>query len=299
MRPKLSHVGLYIEYAQALAFDQLRKVMENGEAFIGFSEASIDFPPTFKYDVLRYKRSKRAKSVKRVSRTPDSEMYGQVKLLAEEGPSVLLEEDRSEGEQDGDEAVSVASTAWTGQSKYTEVDDAENDDYFDIPSSPRLSNPVGNILNKQAASAAAHKAKAKWMSLIKTSHPSSAAPIFKRLKQKVQLHDKRESWRLDARLSPSLPSPPLTLSMPNSPPPEFKTQTLPPTPGKDSNDNKLPANEKFLMPPRVVEPSKASAPLSLVARSASSKSTDRLEQGEDDDEKGVYDTSHKQRVPSW
>lgn len=72
--------------------------MERGEAFVGFNEASIDFPPTFKYDVLRYKRSKHSKSVKRASRTPDGETHGHTKLLTdvEEGPSMLLDEDRSE-----------------------------------------------------------------------------------------------------------------------------------------------------------------------------------------------------------
>src|ERR1700730_4135908 len=34
------------EYEQALAFDQLRKEMQTGEAFIGFYEAPIAFPPT-------------------------------------------------------------------------------------------------------------------------------------------------------------------------------------------------------------------------------------------------------------
>ncbi|OBZ72330.1 inositol polyphosphate 5-phosphatase [Grifola frondosa] len=35
------------EYGQALAFDQLRRAMQSGEAFAGFNEAPINFPPTF------------------------------------------------------------------------------------------------------------------------------------------------------------------------------------------------------------------------------------------------------------
>ncbi|RXW25597.1 hypothetical protein EST38_g199 [Candolleomyces aberdarensis] len=52
------------EYAQALAFDQLRKVMQDdAPEFKGFNEADIDFAPTFKYDVLRtLKRQKRAEN---------------------------------------------------------------------------------------------------------------------------------------------------------------------------------------------------------------------------------------------
>src|ERR1700743_2443819 len=41
------------DYAQALGFDQLRNLMRHGDAFMGFNEADINFPPTFKYDVMR------------------------------------------------------------------------------------------------------------------------------------------------------------------------------------------------------------------------------------------------------
>ena len=41
------------DYAQALGFDQLRNIMQHGDAFEGFNEADINFPPTFKYDVMR------------------------------------------------------------------------------------------------------------------------------------------------------------------------------------------------------------------------------------------------------
>jgi hypothetical protein len=53
---------LVLEYVQALAFDQLYNIMRNGQAFVGFREAAIDFPPTFKYDVLRTIRHKRRRS---------------------------------------------------------------------------------------------------------------------------------------------------------------------------------------------------------------------------------------------
>jgi len=48
------------DYQQALTFDQLRKLMDSGAPELaGFSEAPINFAPTFKYDVLRtLKRSK-------------------------------------------------------------------------------------------------------------------------------------------------------------------------------------------------------------------------------------------------
>ncbi|SPO39875.1 uncharacterized protein PSFLO_05356 [Pseudozyma flocculosa] len=54
---------MHKRYDQALAFDQLGKVLREGEAFTGFSEAPIDFPPTYKYDVLKTLKPKRKKTV--------------------------------------------------------------------------------------------------------------------------------------------------------------------------------------------------------------------------------------------
>ena len=72
----------FAEYAQALAFDQLRKIMEAGQAFIGFQEGRIDFPPTFKYDVLRtVKRSKH--SLKRPAKAVVAESLAHDKMLTE------------------------------------------------------------------------------------------------------------------------------------------------------------------------------------------------------------------------
>ena len=41
------------DYKAALEFDQLRNVMKSKQGFVGFNEAEITFPPTFKYDVRR------------------------------------------------------------------------------------------------------------------------------------------------------------------------------------------------------------------------------------------------------
>ncbi|GAC97024.1 inositol polyphosphate phosphatase [Pseudozyma hubeiensis SY62] len=50
------------KYDQALAFDQLGKVLKEGDAFKGFKEAPIHFPPTYKYDVLSTLKLKRSKT---------------------------------------------------------------------------------------------------------------------------------------------------------------------------------------------------------------------------------------------
>ncbi|KAJ9477521.1 Inositol polyphosphate phosphatase [Pseudozyma hubeiensis] len=50
------------KYDQALAFDQLGKVLKDGDAFKGFKEAPIHFPPTYKYDVLSTLKLKRSRT---------------------------------------------------------------------------------------------------------------------------------------------------------------------------------------------------------------------------------------------
>lgn len=284
--------------------------MQSKEAFVGFSEAAIDFPPTFKYDVLRYKRSKHSKSIKRLSRTPGAETQVHEKILTEieETPAARPldedREDRSEGEQEYDgEAASVASTMYsTGHSKYTmDVEDDEREDYFYGASSPRANHSVGALINKSLATAAVHKAKTKWMSLIHTSS-SPGTPIFKRFKHKK--HEEHRFSKYPDSPPPSLPSPPLTTSLPNSPPPEFRSLTFPATPGQE-DDKPLTEHhdDKLLMPPppRSLDSSKPGS-LTLLSRAQSTKSMERVDQQDEEDEveeKGVYDTSHKKRVPSW
>ncbi|UZJ54814.1 hypothetical protein CBS101457_004134 [Exobasidium rhododendri] len=54
------------QYHDALAFDQLTKLMkEQPKVFNGFHEATITFPPTFKYDVLKTIKQKREEKAKR------------------------------------------------------------------------------------------------------------------------------------------------------------------------------------------------------------------------------------------
>ena len=294
------------EYGQALAFDQLRRVMQNGEAFVGFNEADINFAPTFKYDVLRSKRSKHHKSLKRISRQPDVETQLHTKLLTEidEAPAAgPLDEDRSDGEQEYDgEAMSMASTIWTSQSKYAAdgYDEEREEDYFYGTNSPRPNHSAGLLVNKAVASAAVHKAKAKWMSLISSAQSSPSTPLFKKFKHnKSPPTDDKYARYLDSP-PPPIPSPPLTSSMPNSPPPEFKSLTFPPTPAQDEPIGVELHDDKLLMPPKGPESNKSSTP--LTSRTMSTKSMERLDSQadeDDDEEKGVYDTSHKRRVPSW
>ena len=59
------------KYDQALAFDQLGKVLKEGDAFRGFKEAPINFPPTYKYDVLKTLKIKRNKTLTSIRNAVD------------------------------------------------------------------------------------------------------------------------------------------------------------------------------------------------------------------------------------
>ncbi|SPO22456.1 uncharacterized protein UTRI_01134 [Ustilago trichophora] len=59
------------KYDQALAFDQLGKVLKDGDAFKGFKEAPINFPPTYKYDVLKTLKVKRNKTLTSIRNAVD------------------------------------------------------------------------------------------------------------------------------------------------------------------------------------------------------------------------------------
>ncbi|KAF9466458.1 Endonuclease/exonuclease/phosphatase [Collybia nuda] len=255
------------EYAQALAFDQLKRLMENGEAFVGFQEGPIDFPPTFKYDVLRtIKGTKRRKS--KVDRRKHLEDKSSRLTEVEEKELAELENEdaEEEGEREGEEAASMGSSIWTSIHSKTGTEhgvDDDDDDYFHAsPSMQTMSTSASKI--SLAAAAAAHKAKAKWLSLLS---PSSVAPPTKspRVKQNEPRVKKSHS------IASSVDAIPRELLVP--------TQA-----GRALS---LDAVDRTLQPP---------PPMILVSSTKSTVPSD----GEDDDEdRGVYDSSHKRRVPSW
>ncbi|CAK5268597.1 unnamed protein product, partial [Mycena citricolor] len=207
------------DYSQALAFDQLRKAMQSGEAFAGFHEAPINFPPTFKYDVLRtIKRPRRGSMMERWK--PPAERSTRITEIEEQSRE---EGDESDGEAEAveaGEAASLSSSVWTSMhSKHGT--DADEDCAQPSPSSngrSSLSSPASRL----SLSAAASKAKNKWLALVSPSSP--------------------QRWSFDGvGLPPSL------------------------------------------------------------KRLSSSKSNAWIsdEEEDQDEDKGVYDSSHKKRVPSW
>jgi hypothetical protein len=250
-RGQFEHSRPFSEYAQALAFDQLQKLMEKGEAFVGFHEACIHFPPTFKYDVMRtgFKRKKASKD------QPWNQSDRPTRLIIE-AELEELEDDELE-----DEAASMASSILTSNSR---VETSGDDEYVQIlPSAHSVRTPGSRV----SFAIAAGKAKAKWLELLSPTSP-------------------RNFFKLGSPRPPRTPS-----SWPHTPKPYTPNET----------------RNFFLAPPHMANghssPKPDSERQSLThstpsSRTNAAKQDQRTGEGETDG-RGVYDSSHKQRVPSW
>lgn len=253
------------DYAQALAFDQLRGLMERGEGFVGFEEAPIDFPPTFKYDVLRTLKNRKSNRRSIKNWRPGVEKKQQLSEIEERERELARErdgedrddEDDDEGEEeDGGEAASVTSSVWTSihSRANTEVDD---EDYFESP--PVARQPIDALAAKVAITHAAHKAKTKWLSMVSPSSPLTPS-----------------KWTRAKSIGSDLLSPASARDL-------------------HSNGNQEPSLYKG-SPDLGASPSLL--PPSLM-RASSVRSSVHSEEEEADGDKGVYDSSAKKRVPSW
>ena len=265
---------VHLEYNQALAFDQLYNIMRNGKFFFGFHEAPINFPPTFKYDVLRKhhkRRNKHHSFVNGEGLSPDAH----VGEMCERRPG---SRGSSDDDPEHEEAASMVSTGTTFSRRTgDEIDDDEDEDddgYFDA--SRHHDNAYGGKaakdLVKRLSVTAAHKAKVKILELV--SHPS-ANPIPK---WTVRRSIRRPHG--DANSHPS--------SLPASPPMHSNGVSSPIAipPSKSAGDHHNPSHS----------PTSGGRPSSM--KSGVHSTVDELDDDADVDI-GVYDSSSKQRVPSW
>ncbi|KAG6820311.1 hypothetical protein H0H93_002398 [Arthromyces matolae] len=246
------------EYAQALAFDQLTNLMKSGQAFVGFREAAINFPPTFKYDVLRsLKHAKHRKSTRLNREQHVGEKGHRLGEVEEKELTEMEEDDEAEGEGEGEEAASLISSVWTSaHSKATELDQ-EDEEFFSSPSSQTMASS----LSKTVAVSVAHRAKIKWLSLISKAkanrHPLQESAVKKPIRSSV---DVTSGGALTTMITtperPASVDPPLDAASHLGPPPMI-----------------------------LVNSTKSSLP--------------REEKDDKEYDKGVYDSSHKKRVPSW
>lgn len=266
-----------VEYEQALAFDQLRNIMRNGQAFTGFNEGPINFPPTFKYDVLRsLKRSKSRKERERPAHT-----FGLSEVEEREIEDNDEDDDSEEGEGEGDATSVTSGWPMSIQSRRTNGEN-EEEDYFQHASSvPPSPKPPSAAVAAQMVQKGVSKAKAKWISLLTPGATGSPIdPSFGRPASLLSSASKRMS---------TLTLPPLnSKTTPNSP-------TLPSTPSIAVHGMKHSKSAPSASTSSGVRKTSSSK------RPTSTKSGKGAEDTESEDEvdKGVYDSSSKQRVPSW
>lgn len=238
--------------------------METNSAFFGFQEAPINFPPTFKYDVASRLKTKRRRSRRSPVDGNETEREGG-------------EEDEN-GEDVEGESRSLASSGWTSHSRGI-ASEPEDEDHF----TPFTSNPSAGEGGRVVLVVAAQKAKAKWKALlspaiVSQSHPAS--PVAKWLRNKRGLRDVVTGSKF----------PDIVEHPPSSVP---STEDLPASPIELSPETRRllePLNRQHIIIPR---------PSSRGFSTKSAPSTPIEPHGDEDDDIAVYDSSHKQRVPSW
>ena len=266
------------DYAQALGFDQLQNIMEHGDAFAGFNEADIKFPPTFKYDVMRTLKRLKTKSVRSAKRDGALAENTLVEEPEVRVDDVDAEVENGDGYGDNDDVGSLASSN-TASVNYRLPSEREpiEDDYFSRTRVLRAS--TGNLVQRVKTMAAAHKAKKNWLtrpspvppSLLPNNKSISSPALGPGLskwsdKSKKSSREGLNEWRSPARSS----------KVTSITPPVLETSSAKSSTISQSIDRSL------LGPP--------------LSRTDPSKSTSDEEVGENC---GVYDSSSKKRVPSW
>ena len=257
------------EYSQALAFDQLTKLIKDGDpTFAGLHEATINFPPTcvesrdfvmgaymsvrFKYDVLRTAKlheKRRSRRAHQRSRSNLNEIEEKENVLESE----ITHHEENDDEEMGD-GISLGSSTWTSNHSKHRIDTTEDGSDHSSISSHVGRNPTSNPTSK-LVSHAALKAKAAWLALLNASRDAKV--------NNLPLKRRHRRGTSAARLG--VPGSSIELSR-----------------GTGVNPS----------------PSMSSLNFPIPRRAASAKSTLACLKPEDED-KGVYDSSSKQRVPSW
>ncbi|KAG8927387.1 hypothetical protein FRC01_007549 [Tulasnella sp. 417] len=274
------------DYQTALTFDQLKEVMKGTDhPFVGFNEGDIDFPPTFKYDILRtLKKHSSVRAVikdkaykrRRGKKATDAEGLPDVDDASEASSSSSAEEDNAD-----QDARSMASSAYRSvHSKSMKDEDSGDPDSLDAAAQNAIANSASYASDVQAV---ALRAKEKFLSLVnRPPSPAVSAPTTSAAKNSSSAADvvpvpKRP--KSEVNVSPKVPPSPL----------------LPPiAPGMKS------AASSFDVPRSSLEGLKP-PPLKRAQSTKSGVAAKEPEEKDDNIEpdRGVYDTSSKQRVPSW
>lgn len=228
------------DYAQAIVFDELRKLMRHGTILLGFDEADIDFPPTFKYDLMRIPKSS--------STMPTRDFY-----------------------EEPDDAASLASSNLA--SFHSRHLSEQEDDHIFWTRVLRAS--TGDLVQKVKGAAAKQKAKTRWLAR-GSSTPPSPFP--------------------DSKSISSMPTP--SHSKWGD---KFKSSSQ----GELNRQNASAFSSRVTFAdPSVLETSSTKSSLirkSVVPgwRLSRTDLSGSGSDGEADDDRGVYDSFSKNRVPSW
>lgn len=263
------------DYAQALGFDQLRMLMQHRDVFVGFNEADINFPPTFKYDVMRTLKRSKARS------TRSGQRALAINPLVEEpevhGDDVGTEAESGDVYGDNDDSGSLASSNTASlNGRQLHGQELLEDDYFSHARVLRAS--TGNLVQKVKTMAIAQKTKTKWLTRGSPTPPSLLSN--NKSISSPMLSPGHSKW-VDKFKKPSLEG----LNEQKIPARSLKTTSI--TPTLDASSTKSSTMSKSTDRPLLGLP---------LSRTDQSKSASDEEADED---RGVYDSSSKQRVPSW
>jgi hypothetical protein len=277
--------------------------------FTGFQEPPIDFPPTFKYDVLRtLKGSKRVRARARIRGKILSEVEESAHLEAE---SMMELNPKGNTIADDDDSSSTSSASISMQSRSA----ADNDDEASLNGSDagakNGASAVGSPDPGKTVKHAAHHAKRKWWVLFRSTVSLSAV---EQVPSKNETHKKK---------SPSIASKPGSIGPASMQDKVPTTPVQPETPMRASIFTKsdLTLDNKPLKSPQPPANVRATTSLDIpvrpsseiqssiaMARSTTTKSSSSVpaisktligDASLDIEDKGVYDTSSKRRVPSW
>ena len=261
------------EYEKALEFDQLRNAMREGKVFDGFVEGDIDFAPTFKYDVWHS-----AKKMRRRGELQSRERKEGILGLpdVEEPENEELEDD---DDSPTDDQASFVSTTTTTVDRRASIDsnlwltgqiDEEDEESLDdrIRTVPQPIRPIAAI-----AKTGAIKVKHRFLKIMKSAghSPASSSPSATPRSQ-----------------SPTRSEDTAVGSQPNG---GMSQQS-----SRRSIDSSRQSVDGEARPGLTRQISKTlKRRLSVRGPNAEDSASD----SDEDTREGVYDTSSKQRVPSW
>lgn len=258
--------------------------MKSGKEFVGFKEASIHFPPTFKYDVLKREKSSNSHLFKRDRRKRRSRRHALGLSEVEEKDH----EDEGYEQMEDDSSDSDSSSSASSFSSFSRPSASiaynDGDEYFN--GEPSLSyvgyggddtdGPEPSTTDRAFVIRAALKAREKWRNIL--SRPSSSPTMPNSF-----IGRRSRSRKGSVVADHASPSEPLIRR-------------------SSSVLSRRPAFE-MSKAASAIELDRASTPIDPLqpSRSRTNGSTKSVQERSKDETscKGVYDSSSKQRVPSW